>query len=205
MKLLLAGFQPFGGETVNPALEAVRRVPDTLPGVSIFRVEAPVIYQRATEVVTAEMKRLRPEAVLCVGQAGGSAAMAVERIAINMDDAALPDNANQRREGTPIDPAGEAAYFSTLPVKAMVQSIREAGVPAALSNSAGTYVCNHLLYGVLRHIRQHGLNTRAGFIHVPFIPGQVAAKGGGQPSMALSDIVRGLEAAIAAIAAEYSQ
>ena len=178
MKLLLTGFTPFDGETINPALEAVKRVKSEIAGMEIVKLEVPTVF----------------------GQAGGRAAVTPERVAINVDDARIPDNAGQQPIDVPIFADGENAYFATLPVKAMAEAIREAGLPSALSNTAGTYVCNHLMYGVLYHLNRHHEAAKAGFIHVPYIPEQTADKPG-VPSMPLDDIVRALEAAIAAIPA----
>ena len=153
-RVLLTGFTPFGGETVNPALEAVKRV--RCPETELRILEVPTVFGDSARLVTAEMDAFRPDVVLCVGQAAGRSAVTPERVAINVDDARIPDNAGQQPVDAPIVPGGPAAYFATAPVKDMVRAIREAGVPSELSNSAGTYVCNHLLYCVLHHARRKG-------------------------------------------------
>ena len=200
MKLLLTGFTPFDGETINPALEAVKRVKSEIAGMEIVKLEVPTVFGESVRLVAEAIEREQPDVVLSVGQAGGRAAVTPERVAINVDDARIPDNVGQQPIDVPIFADGENAYFATLPVKAMTDAIRNAGLPSALSNTAGTYVCNHLMYGVLHHLHQNHKTAKAGFIHVPYIPEQTADKPG-VPSMPLDDIVRALEAAIAAIPA----
>ena len=198
MKLLLTGFTPFAGGTINPALEAVKRLPDEIAGLEIVKLEVPTVFGESVRLVAEAIEREQPDFVLSIGQAGGRAAVTPERVAINVDDARIPDNVGQQPIDVPIFADGENAYFATLPVKAMAEAIREAGLPSALSNTAGTFVCNHLMYGVLHHLHQNHKSAKAGFIHVPYIPEQTADKPG-VPSMPLDDIVRALEAAIAAI------
>ena len=200
MKLLLTGFTPFDGETINPALEAVKRLPNGIAGLEIVKLEVPTVFGESIRLVQEAIEREQPDFVLSVGQAGGRAAVTPERVAINVDDARIPDNAGQQPIDIPIFADGENAYFAPLPVKAMTDAIRNAGLPSALSNTAGTFVCNHLMYGVLHHLHQNHKSAKAGFIHVPYIPEQTADKPG-VPSMPLDDIVRALEAAIAAIPA----
>lgn len=198
MKLLLTAFDPFGGETVNPAQEAVKMVSSRVGNVEIIKCVVPTVFGKSIKTVAAAIADCRPDAVLCIGQAGGRADLTPERIAINLDDASIADNEGNRPVDTPIFPDGKPAYFSTLPVKAMVAAIRAAGIPASLSNTAGTFVCNHLMYGVLYTLEKYCPGVRGGFLHVPYIPSQVTG-GRGIPSMSAADIVRGLEAAIAAI------
>lgn len=198
MKLLLTAFDPFGGETVNPAQEAVKMVSSRVGNVEVIKCVVPTVFRKSIETVAAAIEDCRPDAVLCIGQAGGRADLTPERIAINLDDASIADNEGNRPVDTPIFPDGKPAYFSTLPVKAMVAAIRAAGIPASLSNTAGTFVCNHLMYGVLYTLEKYYPGVRGGFLHVPYIPSQVTG-GRGIPSMSAADIVRGLEAAIAAI------
>ncbi len=192
-RLIVTGFEPFGGGTVNPSWEAVRRLPEVLDGRQILRLRVPVVFGQAAETVL-EACEPAPDAVLCVGQAGGRSAVTPEVIGINLREARIPDAAGFRPEGEPIDPDGPAAYFATLPVRAMVRAAAEAGVPAALSYTAGTYVCNDLLYTLLR--RFDGTGTRVGFVHVPFLPEQAGA---GVPSLPLGDLVRGLTACVRAV------
>lgn len=192
MKLLLTAFDPFGGGTINPALEAVKLV-GVVAGVDIIKLEVPTVFGTSVDTVISAIEKHLPDAVLCVGQAGGRTGLTPERVAINIDDARIPDNEGHQPVDRPIATEGPAAYFSTLPVKAMTAAIRQAGLPSDLSNTAGTFVCNHLMYGVLHHLAKHHPAIRSGFLHVPFLPQQ------GGPSLPLEDIARGIEAAIAAI------
>lgn len=196
-KLLLTAFTPFDGERINPALEAVKLVKDKIGKLKIVKLEVPTVFGKSIDTVREAIERERPDFVLSIGQAGGRAEITPERIAINLDDARIPDNEGNQPIDDPIFPDGENAYFSTLPVKAMVEAIRKEGLPSSLSNSAGTYVCNHLMYGVLYYLDKRP-SMKAGFIHVPYIPEQVKDKKG-MPALPLSDIVRGLEAAIQAV------
>ena len=196
-KLLLTAFTPFDGERINPALEAVKLVKDKIGNLKIVKLEVPTVFGKSIDTVREAIERERPDFVLSIGQAGGRAEITPERIAINLDDARIPDNEGNQPIDDPIFPDGENAYFSTLPVKAMVEAIRKEGLPSSLSNSAGTYVCNHLMYGVLYYLDKRP-SMKAGFIHVPYIPEQVKDKKG-MPALPLSDIVRGLEAAIQAV------
>lgn len=197
MKILVTGFDPFGGERINPALEAVRALPAEIAGAEVVTLEVPTVFGRSIDVVTAAIDELRPDAVICVGQAGGRPDVTPERVAINVDDARIPDNDGNQPLDEPVVEGGPAAHFATLPVKAMVQAIREEGLASSLSNTAGTFVCNHLMYGVLDHIAARGGRIRAGFVHVPFIPEQVADPR--VPSLPLADVVRGLTAALTAV------
>ena len=198
MKILVTGFDPFGGEKVNPALEAVKSLPSEIHGAEIHWVEIPTVFYRSAEVLEAEIVRFQPDAVLCIGQAGGRASLTPERVAINQDDARIPDNQGNQPIDTPIRLDGQAAYFSTLPIKAMVQAIKEEGLPATVSNTAGTFVCNHLMYQALYLADKKFPNMRAGFMHIPYMTEQVINKPN-TASMNLTDIVRGIEAAIGAI------
>lgn len=204
MKILLTGFDPFGGETVNPAWEAARlaHAPD---GVTLLTLQVPTVFGLAGESVLDAVRRERPDAVLCLGQAAGRAALTPERIAINLRDASLPDNAGNQPEDVPVVSGGPAAFFSTLPVKAMVRAIRAVGLPASVSHSAGTFVCNDLLYTLLFSLSEEGASVPAGFLHLPCLPEQAALKGGGTPSLPLCDLVRGVEAALGAIAVCISE
>ena len=199
MKLLLTAFTPFGGESINPALEAVKQVKDKISNLDIVKLEVPTVFNKSIQTVIEAMEKEKPDYVLCVGQAGGRVGITPERVAINIDDARIPDNDGNQPIDRTIYSDGENAYFSNLPVKAMVESIKKEGLTSSLSNSAGTYVCNHLMYGVLYHIDKTYRGMNGGFIHVPYIPDQTVDKPD-KPSMPLEDIVRGLEAAIMAIA-----
>ena len=198
MKILVTGFDPFGGEKVNPALEAVKSLPSVIHGAEIRWVEIPTVFYKSAEVLETELVRYQPDVVLCIGQAGGRASLTPERVAINQDDARIPDNQGNQPIDTPIRLDGEAAYFSTLPIKAMVQAIKEVGLPATVSNTAGTFVCNHLMYQALYLADKKFPNMRAGLMHIPYMTEQVVNKPN-TASMCLRDIVRGIEAAIGAI------
>ena len=194
-KVLVTGFDPFGGESVNPALEAVKVLQGKrFEGIELFTAEIPTVFRQSIAVLEQMLDEVRPDVVICVGQAGGRPDMSVERVAINVDDARIPDNAGNRPIDEPIVPGGPAAYWSGLPIKAIVQSMRAAGVPASVSQTAGTFVCNHLFYGLMHQIAQKHPGVRGGFIHIPYLPEQAERRK--QPSLPLSEIVRGLEAAI---------
>ena len=197
MKVLVTGFDPFGGEPINPAPEAVKAMKDTIAGAEIVKMQIPTVVGKSIEKIHQKMKELQPDLVISVGQAGGRFGVTPERVAINVTDARIPDNEGNQPIDEPIFPDGPAAYFSNLPVKAMVQAIKDAGYPSVLSNSAGTYICNHVMYGILYYIEKEFPNVRGGFIHVPYAPSQVVNKPS-TPSMALADITASLEAAVAA-------
>lgn len=201
MKILVTAFDPFGGDKTNPALEAVALLPDRIGEAVIIKAEAPTVFGKSITAVmdAVEREQPKPDAVILVGQAGGRSGLTPERIAINIDDARIADNEGNQPIDTVIYEDGENAYFSTLPIKAMVKAIKASGLPASVSNSAGTFVCNHLMYGVLYHLQRSYPEIKAGFIHVPYLPSQVIDLPDQTPSMALCDIVMGLKAAIHAV------
>ena len=193
--VLLTGFEPFNKETVNPAWEAVRALAGWAgEGFTVEVRQLPCVFGAAQEVLKAAIASLKPDVVIAVGQAGGRVDMSVERVAINVDDAPIPDNAQQQLVDEPIVSGGPAAYFSTLPIKAIVRGLREEGIPASVSQTAGTFVCNHVFYGLMHHTA--GSSTKAGFIHIPYLPQQAAAHPGAA-SMALAEVVRGLKVVVA--------
>jgi pyroglutamyl-peptidase len=192
MRALVAGFGPFGGDTVNPALAALRLLPPRLGALEIVTWVVPAVFGRAIEALEDALAATIPDLVLCVGLAGGRAALSLERIAINIDDARIADNAGEQPIDRPVIAGGPAAYFATLPIKAAVVALRDAGLPAIVSNSAGTFVCNHLFYGLMHLAATRRPGLRGGFLHVPYLPEQ-AARHDGAPSMALDDIVSGIE------------
>lgn len=194
MTILITAFEPFQQETINATMEALSLLPDSVCGHTLIKRTIPVVFGKAVEAVTALVDDLRPEAVICLGQASGRAEVTPERVAINVMDARIPDNAGERPADAPIREDGPAAYFSTLPVKAMVQAMKEAGVPASLSNTAGTFVCNDLMYGLLDHLARTGRNIPAGFIHIPATPAQAVERP--TPSLAPETVAKGLAAAI---------
>lgn len=192
--LLITGFDPFGGETVNPSWEAVRRLPDAVGQYRLTKLQIPTVFSAAADTVLATAKADKPDVILCIGQAGGRDAVTPERIAVNMASASIPDNAGNQPVETPILPGGPDGIFATVPVAAMARAISEAGLPGKISNTAGTFVCNDTLYRLLAHFA--GTGTRVGFIHVPHLPTQ--AKTGG-PSMELDAIIAALTAAIGSL------
>lgn len=195
--VLVTGFEPFGGEDTNPSWEICRALPAAIGRAPLETLLVPTQFRLAIEETAAAIERANPRLVILLGQAGGRACLSVERVAINVDDARIADNAGSQPVDEPVAPAGPAAYFATVPVKAMTAAIREAGIPAEVSNSAGTFVCNHLFYGVLHFLAASGRDARAGFIHVPWLESQAVARPG-EPAMALATMVRGVEAAIVA-------
>jgi len=203
MKALVTGFEPFGDDPINPALEALRRLPARVGHVEIATGALPTAFGRSLEALDAALAAAKPDLVLCVGLAGGRAALSLERVAINLDDARIPDNDGRQPIDRAVVPGGPAAYFATLPVKAAVAALREAGLPAIVSNTAGTFVCNHVFYGLMHRATLSRAAFRGGFLHVPYLPAQAARcidVSSGAPSMALADIVRGIEIVLAVAA-----
>ncbi len=198
MKVLVTGFEPFGGEALNASIEAVRRLPQRIGVMEIVTAELPTSYSRSIPALEAAIARSSPDLVLCVGQAGDRAALCVERVAINLQDARIPDNDGARPADAPVVAGGPAAYLSTLPVRAVVAALHAAELPAQLSMSAGTFVCNHVFYGLMRLAAARKLPFRGGFLHVPCLPEQAAP---GIPSMPVDDIVRGIITLLEASAA----
>lgn len=192
-KLLITGFEPFGGEKINPSWEAVKLLPDEIGDFSITKAEIPVVFGKAAETVIKIAKDLSPDAIICVGQAGGRTGITPEMVAVNLRFASIPDNEGNQPKDVPVIEKGENAYFSTLPVRKMSEAISDSGITSSVSYSAGTYVCNDLIYSVLH--RYKNTDTKACFVHVPFIPEQTADK----PSMELENIAKALETAIKAI------
>jgi pyroglutamyl-peptidase len=198
MKVLLTAFNPFGGESVNPAQEAVEAVADKVAGAEVVKLVVPTVFGKSIETVHEAMKKENPDVTFCIGQAGGRIGLTPERVAINLNDARIEDNEGNQPVDEPIFEDGKTAYFTSLPVKAMVQKIKDAGVPASVSYTAGTFVCNHLMYGVLYYIDKEFPDMKGGFMHVPYLHEQ-AVNRANTPSLSKEDIVKGIEAAIAAI------
>lgn len=189
-RLLITGFDPFGGATVNPAWEAVKRLPGQIGDFELCKLEIPTVFGLAAETVIKKAEEFHPHVILCIGQAGGRDAVTPERIGINIRDAKIADNAGTVPTDQSIAPEGPAAYFSTVPVRAMAEAIRAAQLPGAVSNSAGAFVCNDTLYSLLHHYA--GTEVKVGFIHVPYLPEQ------GTPSLPLERTIAALTAAIEA-------
>ena len=198
MKVLITGFDPFGGEKINPAWEAVRALPDNIDGIEVVKLQIPTVFKKSAKKLFENIDSVKPDVVICVGQAGGRYEFSVERVAINVDDGRIPDNDGYQPVDSPVFEDGENAYFSTLPIKAIVEEVKKAGIPAAVSNTAGTYVCNHIMYSLLYYLNKNNLNIKGGFIHVPFIPEQVVEKKN-TPYMELTRITKALEISIKAI------
>ena len=191
-KLLITGFEPFGGEEINPSWEAVSLLPDKINDYALTKRLIPVEFGRSAEVLIRTTEEIQPDVVLCIGQAGGRNAVMPELVGINLRYATIPDNAGQQPKDEPIIKGGENAYFSTLPVREIACAIHASGVPSQVSYSAGAYVCNEVLYALLDRFKNS--ETRVGFIHIPYCTEQNK-----QPSMALEDVVKALTVAIEAI------
>ena len=190
-KLLITGFDPFDGQAINPAWQAVENLPDQIGKYALCKLEIPTVFGRAAETVLQAAAQCQPDVILCIGQAATRSAVTPERIAVNIRDARIPDNAGYQPQGELVVPDGPAAYFTTVPLSAMTQAICDAGIEGVVSNSAGTFVCNDTLYTLLHHYA--GTATRVGFIHIPSLPEQ------GVPSLPLKDTVTALTAAITAL------
>lgn len=191
--VLLTGFDAFGGDTMNPSWLAVQELRDeVIAGHTVIAAQLPTAFASSTAVLVHLLRTHRPALVICVGQAGGRSALSLERVAININDARIPDNEGAQPVDQPVLKTGPAAYFSTLPIKAMLHAIAQAGLAAEVSQTAGTFVCNHVFYALMHALKkQRGSSAvRGGFIHVPYLPNQ------GAPSMPLIDIVRGLRVAV---------
>lgn len=203
-KVLITGFDPFGQDTVNPSYEAVKLLPDEIGGAQIIKLDVPTVFHQSIQLVQKMIDTHHPDIIIHVGQAGGRFGITPERVAINLDDARIKDNAGNQPIDSPIVENGQTAYFTTLPVKAMVKKMQMNHIPAALSTTAGTFVCNHLMYGTLQYLDSiQKTDVKAGFIHVPYMSEQVAAIPN-QPSLSLEQIVTGLKCCIeVALDVEY--
>ena len=188
-KLLITGFEPFGGEDINPSWEAVSLLPEKIGEYNLTKVRITVVFEKSAQIVIDEAEKLCLDAIICVGQAGGRSSITPEYVAINIRNAKMPDNKGQCPSDQPIVEGGETAYFSTIPVRKIEPSLLSAGIPAQISYSAGTYVCNDVLYKLLAHF--YNSDVKVGFIHVPYSKEQ-----GKEPCMELAEIVKGLSIAI---------
>lgn len=203
MKVLVTGFEPFGGEKINPAFEIINSLESYIEGAEVIKLQVPTVFRVSIEKICEAIDLYKPNFVIMLGQAGGRFDISVERIGINIDDARISDNLGKQPDNEPIDPNGLPAYFSTIPIKAIVEEIKSIGIPACISNSAGTFVCNHVLYGVLNYIEKNKLNIKAGFIHVPYMVDQVISKPN-TPYMPLDMMIKAVEKAIAVTVANSS-
>ncbi|NLH64544.1 MAG: pyroglutamyl-peptidase I [Erysipelotrichaceae bacterium] len=198
MKILVTGFDPFGGEKVNPAIEAVKKLPDTIAGADIVKLEIPTVVYKSLKTIDAAIAKYDPDTIISIGQAGGRPDITVERVGINCNDCRIPDNEGNQPIDEPVYADGPDAYFSLLPIKAMVAKIQSVGIPASVSDTAGTFICNHVLYGV-RYLCEHKYpGKKSGFMHIPYMTSQAVGKRN-TPSMSLDEIVKGLTAAIEAV------
>ena len=188
-KLLITGFEPFGAETINPSWEAVKALPDEINGYELTKMCLPVVFGKAAEIVISKAEKMNPDVILCIGQAGGRESITPELVGINLRHAEIPDNNGNQPKDELIIQGGEAARFSTVPVRKITEALNSENIPSKVSYSAEAYVCNDLLYTVLTHFSE--TETKAGFIHVPYIPEQNKA-----PSMEVDEIIKGLEIAI---------
>lgn len=191
MKVLMTGFDPFGGESINPSFEAVKLLPDTIGQAEIVKLELPTVFKKSIDVLLSTMVNEKPEIVICVGQAGGRSEISMEAIGINVSLGRIPDNEGYKPLGEKIAQDGHDGYFSNLPIHAMARHLNTLGIPAGISYTAGTYVCNHVLYALMHHIRTNDLPIKGGFIHVPYLPAQASGKRN-MPHMTLEMIRQGL-------------
>lgn len=200
MKVLVTGFEPFGGESVNPSYEAAKALPAQIEGAEILVRQLPVTFHGAGRRLLDLVEELEPDLVICVGQAGGRKAITPEKVAINYRRASIPDNLGVKPLDEPIAPGGETAYFSTLPVLEIVEAMEQEGIPAAVSYSAGTYVCNEIMYVLLSYIAHSQKKMLGGFIHVPYAPEQGKENA---PSLPMKTMTKGLALAIQASIQAY--
>lgn len=193
-KLLITGFEPFGKDSINPSWEAVKSLPDAVGGFELLKLQIPTVFGLAAETVLETAKVFCPDVILSVGQAGKRDSVTPEIVAINLRDASIADNAGNEPQDEPVIADGQNAYFSSVPNRTIVQEVKKAGIPCAISYSAGAYVCNDLFYTLLHHY--HNTATRVGFIHVPPLPQQAGENRSGMP---LDVIVQALRIAIRAV------
>lgn len=198
-KVLITGFEPFGGEEINPAYEAVKLLPDEIAGAQIIKLEIPTVFQKGVDAVYNAIQKYQPDYVLCIGQAGGRSQLTPEWVGINFRNARISDNEGNQPVQTPVIEGGPAAYFTMLPVFCMVEKMKENGIPASVSYSAGTYVCNDVMYSLLHYCHTEFKNTKGGFMHVPYSTEQTANHPSGTPGMSLKDIAKGIEISIEVI------
>ncbi|MGL4561471.1 MAG: pyroglutamyl-peptidase I [Brevinema sp.] len=199
MKILVTGFDPFGGEPINPAWEAVQKLPSIINNISIVTAQIPTIFNESIDVLLTHINTHNPDIVLCTGQAGGRFDLSIERVGININDARIPDNKGNQPLDQKIYEDGENAYFTTLPIKKMVQALKDQGIPSSVSYTAGTFVCNHIFYSLLYHINKKNISVKAGgFVHVPYLPSQVISKQN-QPYISPELIVQGITVMINAL------
>ncbi len=199
MKILVTGFDPFDKDIINPAYEAVKKLPDTIKDTQIIKLEIPTSFERSKKAIEDAIEKYNPDVVLSIGQAGGRNEITVEKVAINLIEARIKDNDGNQPLGTPVRQDGETAYFTNLPIKGIVSHIKENNIPATISYTAGTFVCNSVMYNILYLINKKYPNLKGGFIHVPFLPEQAVLKNPMPSSMSLEMIAKAIELSIEAI------
>lgn len=204
MRILVTGFEPFGGERRNPSAEVVERLPERSSNAEIIKLILPVVRRKASTAIQNAVEKFRPDAVISIGQAGGRVDISVERVAVNLDDYRIPDNEGNQPENEPVVAGGPDGYFCTVPVKQMVSAIQKAGIPAHQSLTAGTFVCNHVMYATLHFLAEKYPAIPFGFIHIPYLPEQAADKPGA-PSMSLEVAVKAVNEALSAVANKGEQ
>ncbi len=201
MKILLTGFEPFGTSPINPSEQVVSALAnETIPDLQLKTAILPVDHKQGPDILLKSFDKFHPDAILCLGQASRRTVISIERVAVNLLDFRIPDNAGVQIEDQPIIPGGPAAYFTTLPVRKIYRQLLAEGIPAELSLSAGAYLCNQVIYALLHHLQGQNLNVQAGFIHLPALPEQAAQIGGSIPSMSLETMIGGIRTAIQVIA-----
>lgn len=203
MKILLSAFDPFEGEQINPALEVIKGVKEKFDGIEVRKIEIPTVFCKSYEALIKEARAYKPDVILAIGQAGGRYEITLERVAINLSDARIPDNEGNQPIDEKIFDDGENAYFSNLPLKVMMEAMKKEGIPSAVSNTAGTFVCNHVMYAILYFIHKEAVAKRGGFIHIPYMPSQVIKKPN-TPYMDKQTAIRGIEIAIETLS-EYNE
>lgn len=198
MRILVTGFEPFAGEQRNPSAEVVECLPENGSGFEVIKLILPVVRRKASTAIQNAVEKFRPDVVLSIGQAGGRAGISVERMAVNLEDYRIPDNEGSQPSEEPVIPGGPDGYFCTVPVKQMVSNIQAVGIPVQQSLSAGTFVCNHVMYATLHFLAEKYPTIKFGFIHIPYLPEQAADKPG-VPSMSLEVAVKAVKAALSAV------
>ena len=204
MRVLITGFDKFGGESINPSNLCVNSLPDVIDNIEIKKITLPTVFKDSSRVLEENIDLFSPNIVICIGQAGGRSKITPERIAINIDDARIPDNIGNSPIDETIRKDGENAYFSTLPIKAIVDELNKNNIPSTISNTAGTFVCNHIMYESLYLTSTKYPNIKAGFIHIPYIEEQVLDKPN-MPYMKKEDIIVALELIIKTAVTYYDK
>ena len=199
MKILLTAFEPFGGDEKNVSLEVLNEA-SAPEGCTLAKLVLPVAFQKAEDRINETIDRENPDAVICFGQAGGRSCISLEKRAVNLREARIPDNDGSTPHGMPVVPQGPEEYPSALPLERLLAVLQAAGIPVELSESAGTFVCNSLMYGMLHHLSETGRTIPAGFIHLPYFKEQTEGKPAGTPYIELPVLVQGITACIFDIA-----